>query len=142
MRSALDLAAEAEKAGEVPVGAVIEFEGRIIGRGYNCPVKTSDPSGHAEIIAFREAGKTSKNYRLTGAVLYVSLEPCIMCFTAAVHARIKKIYYGASDPKSGIFSTGSFEKVKSVFNHTIEIEGGLLREESSELLKEFFRSRR
>ncbi|MEN8223515.1 MAG: tRNA adenosine(34) deaminase TadA [Acidobacteriota bacterium] len=142
MKGALDLAIEAKKEGEVPVGAVIEFEGRIIGKGYNHPIESSDPSAHAEIIAIRDAGKNMKNYRLTGSILYVTLEPCIMCYAAAVHARIKKIFYGAVDPKSGMFSTGAFEKIKGVFNHTIEVESGLFRDESSEMLKEFFRSRR
>jgi len=142
MKMAIGLALKAEKNGEVPVGAVIEFDGRIIGEGYNSPVSTSDPSAHAEVIAFQQAGEALKNYRLTGSTLYVTLEPCIMCYAAAVHARIKKIFYGAADPKGGVFSTGSFEKIRKTFNHFIEIESGLLEKESSELLKSFFRSRR
>jgi len=142
MNIALGLAREGEKSREVPVGAIIEFDGEIIGEGYNCPLSSSDPTGHAEIIAIREAGKHSGNYRLTGSILYVTLEPCIMCYSAAVHARIKKIVYGAKDPKSGIFSTGAFEKIQQVFNHKIEIESGLLASESSELLKTFFKNRR
>ncbi len=142
MKTALALAKEAENGGEVPVGAVIELDGEIIGQGYNLSIGTSDPSAHAEIIAMRDAGVKLENYRLTGSVLYITLEPCIMCYTAAVHARIKKIIYGAADPKSGIFSTGAFGKIKSIFNHTIEIESGVLEKESSELLKIFFRSRR
>ncbi len=142
MNIALGLAREGEKSWEVPVGAIIEFDGKIIGEGYNCPVSTSDPTGHAEIVAIREAGKHLGNYRLTGAVLYVTLEPCIMCYSAAVHARIKKIYYGADDPKGGIFSTGAFEKIGHIFNHNIEIESGLLASESSELLKTFFKNKR
>ena len=142
MKTALALAKEAENGGEVPVGAVIELDGEIIGQGYNLSIGTSDPSAHAEIIAMRDAGVKLENYRLTGSVLYITLEPCIMCYTAAVHARIKKIIYGAADPKSGIFSTGAFGKIKSIFNHTIEIESGVLEKESSELLKNFFGSRR
>lgn len=142
MKTALALANTAENGGEVPVGAVIESDGEIIGQGYNRSIGTSDPSAHAEIIAMRDAGVKLGNYRLTGTVLYITLEPCIMCYTAAVHARIKKIIYGADDPKSGIFSTAAFGKIKSIFNHSIEIESGVLEKESSELLKNFFRSRR
>lgn len=142
MNIAMALAREGEKIGEVPVGAIIEFDGEIIGEGYNCPISASDPTGHAEIIAIREAGKYLGNYRLTGSVLYVTLEPCFMCYSAAVHARVKKIVYGAKDPKSGIFSTGVFEKIYNVFNHKPEIESGILENESSEILKDFFRSRR
>ncbi len=142
MNIALGLAREGEKNGEVPVGAIIEFDGKIVGEGFNCPVSTSDPSGHAEIIAIREAGKNFGNYRLSGSVLYVTLEPCIMCYSVAVHARIKKIYYGADDPKGGIFSTGAFESIGYLYNHRIEIESGVLADESSELLKNFFRNRR
>lgn len=142
MKAALALANDAENCGEVPVGVVLELNGKIIGQGYNRSIGTFDPSAHAEIIAMRDAGVKLGNYRLTGSVLYITLEPCIMCYTAAVHARIKKIIYGAADPKSGIFSTGAFGKIKSIFNHAIEIESGVLEKESSELLKNFFRSRR
>lgn len=142
MNFALELACEGEKSGEVPVGAVVEYNGEIIGKGYNCPVTTSDPSAHAEIIAIREAGQNQRNYRLAGSVLYVTLEPCLMCYSAAVHARINKIYYGTGDPKGGVFSTGAFEKIGHIFNHKIEIESGLLKNEASEILKNFFRSRR
>lgn len=142
MNFALELAGEGEKSGEVPVGAVIEYSGKIIGEGYNCPIITSDPSAHAEIIAIREAGQSLSNYRLPGSILYVTLEPCLMCYSAAVHARIKKIVYGAKDPKSGVFSTGAFEKIYKVFNHRPDIESGLLASESSELLKAFFKNKR
>lgn len=142
MTFALELACEGEKRGEVPVGAVIEYNGKIIGEGCNCPITTSDPSAHAEIIAIREAGQNLSNYRLAGSVLYVTLEPCLMCYSAAVHARIKKIVYGAKDPKSGAFSTGALEKTGYIFNHKIEIESGLLASESSELLKAFFKNKR
>jgi len=142
MKAALALANDAENCGEVPVGVVLELNGKIIGQGYNRSIGTFDPSAHAEVIAMRDAGVKLGNYRLTGSVLYITLEPCIMCYTAAVHARIKKIIYGAADPKSGIFSTGAFGKIKSIFNHAIEIESGVLEKESSELLKNFFRSRR
>jgi len=142
MGIALELAREGEKRGEVPVGAVVAYKGEIIGKGKNCPISSNDPAAHAEIFAIREAGSHLGNYRLTGSVLYVTLEPCIMCYSAAVHARIGKIVYGTEDPKGGIFSTGAFKQISRVFNHHIEIESGVLKNESSALLKNFFRSRR
>ncbi len=141
-RRVIDLAKIAENFGEVPVGALIVNKDEIIGEGYNSSLSENDPSAHAEIVAIRDAGKRMGNYRLTGSVLYISLEPCIMCYSAAVHARVKKICYCADDPKSGIFSTGVFKKVNDIFNHKIEIESGKMAEESSELLKEFFKKRR
>ncbi len=142
MGHALLLAIKGMESGEVPVGAVVELDGNVIGSGFNRSITDSDPTAHAEIIAIREAGNNVGNYRLNGATLFVTLEPCIMCYSAAVHARIKKVVYGASDPKSGIFSTGSFEKIKQVFNHEIETESGIIAEKSSELLKDFFKDRR
>ncbi len=142
MKIAYELAIECEQENEVPIGAVVCKNNLIIGKGFNSPISTSDPCSHAEILALRSAGKTIGNYRLNGAVLYVTLEPCIMCYSAAVHARIDKIFFGASDPKSGIFSTGVFKKIKHVFNHDIEVESGIFAEESSELLKRFFKDRR
>jgi len=138
----IDLAKIAENFGEVPVGALIVNKGKIIGEGYNSSLSENDPSAHAEIVAIRDAGKRMGNYRLTGSVLYISLEPCIMCYSAAVHARVKKICYCTDDPKGGVFSTGAYEKIKSIFNHKIKIESGQMAEESSELLKEFFKKRR
>lgn len=139
---ALELAKVAENRGEVPVGAVVVKEGQIIGEGFNSPISKKDPTAHAEIMALRDAGKRTGNYRLTGSVLYISLEPCLMCYSAAVHARIKKICYCAGDSKNGIFSTGAFEKTKNIFNHKIEIESGGFENEASELLKNFFKMRR
>jgi tRNA(adenine34) deaminase len=138
----MDLAKIAENFGEVPIGALIVNKGEIIGEGYNTSLYENDPSAHAEIMALRDAGKRIGNYRLTGSVLYVSLEPCIMCYAAAVHARIKKIFYCTDDPKGGVFSTGAFKSIKNIFNHKIEIESGKMAEESSKLLKEFFKKRR
>jgi len=142
MRTALQLAGRGGEQGEVPVGALIELGGTVIGEGFNCPIAESDPAAHAEIIAMRAAGKNIGNYRLTGSILYVTLEPCVMCYSAAVHARVGKIVYGAADPKGGIFSTGVFDQIKEIYNHSIQVDSGILAKESSDLLKNFFRERR
>ena len=139
---ALELAKIAENQGEVPVGAVLVFKNRIIGEGKNSPIGMNDPTSHAEIEAIRAGSKMCGNYRLTGSVLYVTLEPCIMCYADAVHARIAGICYSASDPKNGILSTGVFEKSGDFFNHKIRIESGILNDEASEMLKNFFKKRR
>jgi len=142
MREALALASEAAAAGEVPVGAVVVKEGEIIGRGYNRPITTSDPTAHAEIIALREAARVLGNYRLTGCELYVTLEPCAMCVGAMVHARLARIVYGASDPKTG--ACGSIVDLPALvtFNHHGRFEGGVLADECSGVLKRFFAERR
>jgi tRNA(adenine34) deaminase len=142
MKQALSLAARAEALGEVPVGAVLVREGRIIGRGHNAPIGNCDPTAHAEMVALRKAGKKAAAYRLNGCELYVTLEPCVMCYSAMVHARIARLVYGADDPKNGIFSSGVFDNVKHVFNHRIEVEAGLLAEPASAMLSEFFKARR
>ncbi|MDH3319188.1 MAG: tRNA adenosine(34) deaminase TadA [Betaproteobacteria bacterium] len=135
MRRALELAARTED--EVPVGAVVVLEGRIIGEGWNRPVSTHDPSSHAEIEAMRAAGRATGNYRLTGATLYVTLEPCAMCVGAVFHARIARVVYGAPDPK-----TGASELFMSRFNHHAKVQGGVLADECGAGLKEFFAARR
>jgi tRNA(adenine34) deaminase len=142
MREALRLAAEAAAAGEVPVGAVIVRDGRIIGRGSNRPVTTSDPTAHAEIVALREAAQAAGNYRLPGCELYVTLEPCAMCVGAMVHARLARIVYGAKDPKTG--ACGSIVDLPAIahWNHHGRFEGGLMAEECGRLLKRFFAERR
>ena len=122
MKKALSLAARAEARGEVPVGAVLVREGRVIGRGHNEPIGKNDPSAHAEIMALRRAGKKAAAYRLNGCELYVTLEPCVMCYSAMVHARIARLYYGADDAKNGIFSSGVFDNVKQIYNHRIAVE--------------------
>lgn len=142
MEKALELAGQAYSEEEVPVGAVVVLDAQIIGSGYNSVITLSDPTAHAEIIALREAGKTIKNYRLLETSLYVTLEPCVMCYTAMIHARIKNLYYGAADPKGGIFSTGKFDLIKNIFNHTISAKSGIIGEKSSRLLQEFFQARR
>ena len=142
MRRALALARHAEAAGEVPVGAVVVQDGEVIGEGWNQPIRSNDPSAHAEMVALRAAATRNKNYRLPGTTLYVTLEPCVMCAGAIVHARIARVVYGATDPKAG--AAGSvFQLLNSpALNHRAEVSGGVLGEESSELLKAFFQSRR
>ena len=142
MREALALAAEAARAGEVPVGAVVVKDGRIIGRGYNRPITSSDPTAHAEIVALREAAAAERNYRLTGCELYVTLEPCAMCVGAMVHARLARVVYGAADPKTG--ACGSIVDLPGLatLNHHGRFEGGLLADECGRILREFFAERR
>lgn len=142
MKRALELARQGESEGEVPVGAVLVHNEKITGEGYNRVIKDSNPTAHAEIIALEQGGSRLDNYRLNGSVLYVTLEPCIMCYTAAVNARVEKIVYSTEDPKTGIFSTGTFEKIDKIFNHRIEIGSGILKNESSKLLKDFFKKKR
>ncbi len=142
MREALTLAGEAAGQGEVPVGAVVVKDGKIIGRGYNRPITTSDPTAHAEIVAMREAAAHLGNYRLIGCELFVTLEPCVMCVGAMVHARIARIVYGAADPKTG--ACGSLMDLPALenFNHHGRFEGGVLAEECGAVLKRFFAERR
>jgi len=142
MRHALELAAQAEAQGEVPVGALVVFEGRIIGEGWNRPITAHDPTAHAEIVALRAAAATLGNYRVVGATLYVTLEPCPMCAGAMVHARVARVVYGASDPLAG--SGGSVFNLlsSSALNHRAQVQGGVLVEECSQRLKRFFQARR
>jgi len=140
MQQALVLAGRAQDAGEVPVGAVVVVDGQVVGEGWNYPVGSHDPTAHAEIRALREAGRRIGNYRLPGATLYVTLEPCVMCAGALVHARIARLVYGAADPKSG--AAGSvFDIVRSPeLNHSVAVTGGILAAECGDLLRDFFRS--
>lgn len=142
MRRALELAHYAESAGEVPVGAVVVRDGEVIGEGWNQPIRANDPTAHAEIVALRTASTRIKNYRLSGATLYVTLEPCAMCAGAIVQARVARVVFGATDPKAG--AAGSvFQLLDSTaLNHRPEITSGVLGEECGRLLKDFFRSRR
>ena len=142
MREALALAAEAAAAGEVPVGAVVVRAGRVIGRGYNRPISSSDPTAHAEIVALREAARAEGNYRLPGCELYVTLEPCAMCVGAMVHARIARVSFGAADPKTG--ACGSIVDLPAIahWNHHGVFSGGLLADECSAVLRRFFADRR
>lgn len=143
MRRALELAREAEAAGEVPVGALVVLDGAVIGEGWNRPIGTHDPSAHAEIVALRDAAARLGNYRLADTTLYVTLEPCPMCAGAIVHARVARVVYATTDPRSG--AAGSvFDLLPSDarFNHYTACEGGLLADESAALLRAFFRARR
>lgn len=142
MEKALELAGQAYREQEVPVGAVVVFNQKIVGSGYNSVITLSDPTAHAEILALRDAGKTIGNYRLVDTDIYVTLEPCVMCYAALVHARVKNLYYGAPDFKGGIFSTGKFDLIKNIFNHTITKKSGIIGDKSSRLLQDFFQERR
>ena len=142
MRAALAEAKNAAGEGEIPVGAIIVVNGEIIATGRNCSVATSDPSAHAEIIALRAAGSGLGNYRLPNATLYVTLEPCVMCTGAIVQARLKRVVFGAYDKKAG--ALGSVEDLSDspALNHRFEINGGLLADECSDILRAFFAARR
>ena len=142
MREALVLAQRAWDAGEVPVGAVVVMDGEIIGRGFNQPVTSSDPTTHAEIVALREAAAHLKNYRLTGCELYVTLEPCMMCVGAMLHARLKRVVFGANDPKTGVCGSVLNLPAEVKLNHHATFEGGVMAEACGNLLKAFFAERR
>lgn len=142
MQVALDLAKQAAINGEVPVGAVVVSNGEIIGRGSNAPISLSDPSAHAEIQALRDAAKTINNYRLIDCTLYVTLEPCVMCTGAIQHARIAKLVYGASDPKTGACGSVVNLMAENKLNHHTEVFGGVMAEECGNLLSAFFKERR
>jgi len=143
MRRALYLAERAGAEGEVPVGAVLVKDGQVVGEGWNHPIGSHDPTAHAEIAALRDAGQRLGNYRMPGTELYVTLEPCMMCAGALVHARIGRVVFGAADPKSGA-AGGVVDLLpsESPFNHRVDVTGGVLAEPCGELLREFFRARR
>jgi tRNA(adenine34) deaminase len=142
MNAALDQARLAAAGGEVPIGAVVVHDGVIIAHAQNCVIRHVDPTAHAEIIALRTAAKALSNYRLNGCALYVTLEPCAMCAGAMIHARLDRLVYGASDPKAG--ACGSVLNVLNhpQLNHQMKVDQGIGAEESSELLRSFFRERR
>jgi tRNA(adenine34) deaminase len=142
MRAALELAREAQAAGEVPVGAVVVSGGEIIGRGYNHPISAHDPTAHAEIVALRDASRHLGNYRLGGAELYVTLEPCAMCAGAIIHARIARVVFAARDPKTGACGSVIDLFAESRLNHHTNASGGVLTDEASGLLRDFFATRR
>ena len=142
MAAALEQAARARDAGEVPIGAVVVLEGAIVGRGFNQPIASGDPTAHAEIVAIRHAARQVGNYRLTGAVLCVTIEPCLMCVGALVHARIGTLVYGAAEPRTGaIVSTLRGGELPG-HNHRFEVVCGVREAECRDLIKEFFRDRR
>ena len=142
MEQALEQAGLAAIAGEVPVGAVIVRNGEVISKAFNQPITNHDPSAHAEMLALRQAALSAENYRLPGTTLYVTLEPCIMCAGAMLHARVDRIVYGAADPKTG--AAGSVLDVFSSkqINHQTVVEGGMMAEECGQLLRDFFKERR
>ncbi len=142
MQRALALAAQAAALGEVPVGALVVRDGKIVGEGFNRPIVEHDPTAHAEIIALRAAAKNLGNYRLPGTTLYVTIEPCTMCAGAMVHARIQRLVYGAPEPKSGVVESNSNLFKGEHLNHQVEVEGGVLGEQCGILLKDFFKRRR
>jgi tRNA(adenine34) deaminase len=142
MGLALEEARRALAVGEVPIGAVVVLAGRVIARGYNMPLTSNDPTAHAEIVALRRAGVEVQNYRLTGAVLYATVEPCAMCCGAAIHARLARVVYGAADPKGGAARSLYRLMEDPRLNHAVEVGGPVRAEESASLLREFFGRKR
>lgn len=142
MRRALELARRGEAAGEAPVGAVVVLAGEVIGEGYNQPISTNDPTAHAEIVALREAARRIGNYRLAGAELYATLEPCVMCAGALVHARIARLVFGARDLRFGGVRAKFRLADSDLLNHRVEVVEGVLGAECTELLQRFFARRR
>ena len=142
MRQAIKLAKKGRELNEVPVGAIVTFKGEIVGKGYNQCIHNQDPTAHAEIIAMRAAAKHIGNYRLNECNLYVTLEPCLMCFGACVHARISKLIYGADDLKIGAVKPNLEQTNSTKLNHKFEIVSGILKEECAEILSSFFKEKR
>lgn len=142
MRQALELAAQASERNEVPVGAVVVLDGQIIGQGFNSPISGCDPSAHAEIQALRDAAHRLENYRLVDATLYVTIEPCSMCAGAIVHSRIKRLVYGALEPKAGAATSQTPFFDQPWLNHRVDVQGGVLADECSAMISDFFARRR
>ena len=142
MSAALDEARKAQAAGEVPVGAVVVIEGRIVGVGFNQPIRAQDPTAHAEVLALREAARRAGNYRLTGAVLYVTVEPCMMCVGAMVHARVATVIFGTTEPKAGALVSAQRAHEAPGLNHRLSVRGGVCEDECRVLMQEFFKERR
>lgn len=142
MQIAINESSAAKLVDEVPVGAVIVKNGELIAKAHNQPISTNDPTAHAEILALRKAGKKEKNYRLVGATLYVTLEPCLMCLGALMHARIKRIVFGAKNTKNGFCGSLIDMTNERQFNHQVIVTGGILEKQCQEILKSFFRLRR
>jgi tRNA(adenine34) deaminase len=142
MKLALAEAETAQRTGEVPVGAIVVIDGRVVGRGCNAVITRNDPTAHAEIVALREAARDLGNYRLSGATLYSTIEPCAMCAGALVHARIARLVYGAADPRAGAVAT-HFGICNSEFlNHRVNVQGGLLEADCRAMIQSFFRDKR
>jgi tRNA(adenine34) deaminase len=142
MRRALGLAAQAEAQGEVPVGALVVRDGEVIGEGWNQPITLQDPTAHAEMLALRAAARALGDYRLGGTTLYVTLEPCPMCATALVHARVARLVFGAWDPRQGAAGSAFNLVTARELNHRVDFFGGVLADESGAMLKRFFDARR
>jgi tRNA(adenine34) deaminase len=142
MKIAISEANIAKNKGEIPVGAVLIHNGMLIAKAHNQPILNNDPTAHAEIEVLRRAGKKQKNYRLSGTTLYVTLEPCAMCLGALMHARIERIVFGASDPKTGVCGSSVDLTSEAFFNHKIKVYGGVLEKENKVILQSFFKSRR
>jgi tRNA(Arg) A34 adenosine deaminase TadA len=142
MAAALDEARRAADAGEVPIGAIVALDGAIVGRGFNQPISSHDPTAHAEIVAIRDAAARVGNYRLTGAVLCVTIEPCLMCVGALVHARIATLVYGAAEPRSGAVASVVRGAELPGLNHRVEVVGGLRETDCRQLMQDFFKARR
>ena len=142
MGEALALARQASDAGEVPIGAVVVLDGQVVGRGFNQPISSGDPTAHAEVVAIREAARTVRNYRLTGSTLYVTIEPCLMCVGAFVHARIGTVVYGAPEPRTGSLESTVRGADLPGHNHRVQVTGGVRADECRELMQTFFKARR
>ncbi|BDT76793.1 MULTISPECIES: tRNA adenosine(34) deaminase TadA [Polynucleobacter] len=142
MRMAIEQAQLAAQSGEVPVGAVLVKDGQVISKAFNKPIANHDPSAHAEMLALREAALAEENYRIPGSTLYVTLEPCAMCSGAMLHARIDRVVYGASDPKTGAAGSVLDIFASKQINHQTSVEGGIMSEECGQLLRDFFKGRR
>jgi tRNA(adenine34) deaminase len=142
MRAALEQALEAERRAEVPVGAVVVVDDAIVGVGFNQPIGAEDPTAHAEIVALRAAAKRAGNYRLTGATLYVTIEPCQMCVGAMIHARIARVVYGTPEPKAGAIESAMRAHEHPALNHRMTATGGVLEDECRQVIQRFFRDQR
>jgi tRNA(adenine34) deaminase len=142
MKTALALAAEAQHAGEVPVGAIVVRDGEVVGSGWNQPIGAHDPTAHAEIVALRDAARRLGNYRLPGTTLYVTIEPCLMCVGAMVHARVARVVYGAREPKAGAIESTLRAHEHPALNHRLEAAGGVLEDECRAIMQAFFEARR
>src|ERR1700752_2055623 len=142
MRLARAEAARARDAGEVPVGAIVTFDGRVVGAGFNQPISSVDPTAHAEVVALRAAARTLSNYRLTGTHLYLTVEPFLMCVGAMIHARVARVIFGAPEPKAGALISSSRAHETPGLNHRLQVTGGVLEEDCRKLMQEFFEALR
>ena len=142
MREALQLARQAGDSGEVPVGAIVVIDGAVVGRGFNQPIGAGDPTAHAEVLAMREAARHVRNYRLTGATLVVTVEPCLMCVGAMIHARIGTVVYGTAEPRAGALGSSLAAHESRGLNHRLAVVSGVLSDECRALMVDFFKDRR